>query len=146
MNMRKYDQSFIERFNHVLNGVNETVVEYRASSPWLVDQDVIEVYKTLAATMKTLASGIYYETLPDGSVRLGLFRALKTLFEQLMQPDIASEHPILKASEAVEVLEFLGFAAGVNTSVRPRSRRYLDWISETFGYAQPDQSSRLILP
>jgi hypothetical protein len=144
--MRQYDQGFIERFDHVLAGVNGTVSEYRASSPWLVDQDVIEVYKTLAATMKTLSSGIYYETLPDGSLRLGLYRVLKTLFERLMQPDAASAHAVLKASEAVEVLEFLVFAASMNTSVRPRSRRYLDWIAETFGYPQPQQSSGLIIP
>src|SRR5256885_10848746 len=41
---------------------------------------------------------------------------------------------ILTPSEAVEVLEFLNIAAQMNSSVRPRSRRYLDWISERFGH------------
>jgi len=121
------------------------VVEERLASPWLVDQDAIEVYKALSATMRTLASGIYYESLPGGAVRLSLFRRLKELLDTLMQPD-TSEHRVLKVSEAIDILEFLTFAAQLNSSIRPRSRRYLDWICERFGYAQPQQSSGLILP
>src|SRR5262245_37093363 len=144
--IRKYDNSFINRYHHVLDVINKTVVEERMSSPWLVDNDVVEVYKALAATMKTLSSGIYYESLPEGPVRLSLFRRLKDAFDVLMKPDPASEHPLLKASEAVDVLDCATFAVQMNSSTRPRSRRYLDWISETFGYPQPQQSSGLILP
>jgi len=53
---------------------------------------------------------------------------------------------LLKASEAVDVMDFLTFAAQMNSSARPRSRQYLDWLCETFGYPQPQQSSGLILP
>src|SRR5262249_55573012 len=116
--IQKYDNSFIERYNHVLTPINGTVVEGRLSSPWLVDNDVIEVYKALAMTMRTLSSGIYYESLPEGSVRLALFRRLKDVFDQLMKPEAASQHPILKASEAVEVLDFLVFVAQMNSSIR----------------------------
>jgi hypothetical protein len=72
---------------------------------------------------------------------------LKAVIEELMKPDSApTAHPILKASEAVAVLDFVTFAAQMNSSIRPRSRRYLDWLSETFGYPQPQQSSGLIIP
>ena len=144
--IRKYDNNFITRFHYVLSTINRTVIDERAESRWLVDNDVIEVYKSLAATMRTLSSGIYYESLPEGTVRLSLFRRLKGSFDELMKPDPAGEHPVLKASEAVEVLDFVTFAAQMNSSVRPRTRRYLDWIAETFGYPQPEQSSGLIIP
>jgi hypothetical protein len=144
--LRRYDNSFIERHNHVLNAINTGIVEERMASPWLVDKDVIEVFKALAATLRTLSSGIYYETLPEGTVRLSLFRRLKTVMDELMKPDGAGAHPILKASEAVDVLDFVTFAAQMNSSIRPRSRRYLDWLSETFGFPQPQQSSGLIIP
>src|SRR6185436_16790648 len=52
--IRKYDNSFVQRFNFVLMTVNQAVLEERLSSSWLVDRDVIEVYKALAATMRTL--------------------------------------------------------------------------------------------
>jgi hypothetical protein len=144
--IRKYGDDFIHRFQHVLEAVNRSVIEERLASPWLVDKDVIEVYKALAATMRTLSSGIYYETLPEGPVRLALFRRLKAVFDGLMSPDPRADHPILKSSEAVDVLDFVTVAAEMNSNVRPRCRRYLDWISETFGYPQPQQSSGLILP
>ena len=123
------------------------VAEERPNSPWLVDNDVIEVYKALVATMKTLSSGIYYETLPDGAVRISLFRRLKALFDELMQTDPGEKRSILKVSEAIDVLDFLTVAAEANSSVRPRSRRYIDWISEMFSRNAPAQpSSGLIIP
>jgi len=144
--VNKYDESFVQRHNAILMAVNDCVVEERAASPWLVDQDVIEAYKALTATMKTLASGIYYESLPESNVRLSLFRRLKTMLEQRMAPETTTGEPVLKVSEAIDILDFLTFAAQANSSVRPRSRRYLDWICETFGYPQPQHSSGLIIP
>jgi hypothetical protein len=144
--MRKYDETFLERFNHVLNVVNETVVQERLTSTWLVDNDVLEVLKAMRATMNTLSSGIYYETLPEGQVRLSLFRRLKDAFDQLMKPDPSNEHSVLRASEAVEVLEFMTLVAQLNCGDRPRSRRYLDWMAEQFGYPLPHESSGLIIP
>jgi hypothetical protein len=145
--VRKFDSGFVEKYHPVLNLVSGAVVEERLVSPWLVDNDVIEVYKALSATMKTLSSGIYYESLPDGPVRLSLFRRLKELFDQLMQPDAKTDRRILKVTESVDVLDFLSFAAQMNSSVRPKSRRYLDWLSEMAGQAPaPGQSSGLILP
>src|SRR5499426_1227479 len=85
--IRKYDDNFVQRFQYVLESVNRSVIEERLASPWLVDKDVIEVYKALGATMRTLSSGIYYETLPEGHVRLALFRRLKEAFDELMKPD-----------------------------------------------------------
>lgn len=145
--IQKYDNSFIERYQHVLVVVNGNVAEERLASPWLVDSDVIEAYKALATTMRTLSSGIYYESLPAGPIRISLFRRLKDAFDELMKPNPTGEHPTLKASEAIEVLDFVTFAAQMNTSIRPRSRRYLDWMAETFGYPQPpQQQSGLIIP
>jgi hypothetical protein len=144
--VQKYDQHFVDLYQPVLSLVNEAVVEERLSSPWLVDLDVIEVYKSLAATMRTLSSGIYYETLPDGLLRVSLFRRLKTLFDELMAPAQTADRRTIKVSEAIDVLDFLTFAAQVNSSIRPRSRRYLDWICDTFGYRQPQHSSGLIVP
>jgi hypothetical protein len=146
MKIRRYDNSFIERHNHVLSAVSAAVAEAWVESPWLVDIDVIEVYKALAATMRTLSSGIYYETLPEGTVRIALFRRLKDVFDEQMKPNPANDHPTLRASEAVDVLHFLTYVAQMNSSVRPRSRRYLDWICETFDLPQPRQSSGLIIP
>src|SRR5436190_10421780 len=103
--VRRFDDSFVYRYNDALNALSRSVAEERMTSPWLVDNDVIEVYKALSATMKTLSSGIYYESLPEGPVRLSLFRRVKTIADALMQPDPGVERPILKVSEAIDVLD-----------------------------------------
>jgi hypothetical protein len=112
----------------------------------LVDSDVIAVFTSLKSTMKTLASGIYYESLPEGPVRLSLFRRLKALLDELMEPDPSGMRPILKVTEAVDVVDFLTIAAQANSSIRPKSRRYLDWILEKFGDGLQRQSSGIIIP
>jgi len=144
--MYKYDQLFLREFSPVLDAISRSVVEERLSSPWLVDRDVIEVYKCLHATMKTLSSGIYYESLPDTPLRIALFRRLKAVLDELMDPRFAADRGVLKASEALDVLNFLTFTAQMNSSVRPKGRRYLDWLAGLSGVSPAEHSSGLILP
>ena len=144
---QKYDDEFVQRYSPVLSTLAMVVVEERSNSPWLVDNDVIEVYKALNTTMKTLSSGIYYETVPEGAVRVALFKGLKSALDEMMQPNPHSNVPTLKVSEAVDVLDFLLIAAEGNASIRPKSRRYLELLSQLAGPARPsDRSSGLILP
>jgi hypothetical protein len=143
---KNFNEAFLEDYGPVLELLSRETAEERVSSPWLVDVDVIEVYKALHATMKTLSSGIYYETLPDGPARLSLYRKLKTALDTLMTPN--PEHGrTLRTSEVLEILDFLQLAAAANTSGRPRSRQYLDWLSQMSGIDQPAaESRRLIIP
>src|SRR2546425_754335 len=142
-----YDETFVERYHQVLDVLSCSVVEEHMNSKWLVDSDVLEVYKRLNTTMKTLSSGIYYESLPDSPVRLSLYRRLKALLDEVMESDPSGVRATLKVSEAINVLEFLTLVAQANSSVRPKSRRYLDWLAERFsGLSQTPQSSGIILP
>lgn len=121
-------------------------MEERLAAPWLVDADVADVFRALSATMKTLSSGIYYETLPETPARHGLFKKLKAMLDAMMAPS-DSQQRALRVSETLEVLDFLQLSLAANTSGRPRSRQYLDWITGMSGLAAPSvESSRLILP
>lgn len=144
--VHNYDARFMERYNLILDSLTRATVEEHLASRELVDNDVVETLKALAATMKTLSSGIYYESLPNGVARLSLFRRLKTLLDELMQPDPSAARSVLKVTEAVDVLDFLTIVAQANSSIRPKSRRYLDWITERFGDGLQTQSSGIILP
>jgi hypothetical protein len=146
--VHKYDREFRYRYGPILDAISQAVVEERFQSAWLVDNDVVEVYQALRTTMKTLSSGIYYESLPDGPVRISLFRRLKDLLDQLMQPQESNRTSSLKVSEVLDILDFMTLAAQINSSVRPKSRRYLDWLSGMAApeRSQPSQSSGLILP
>jgi len=145
--VHNYDERFIERYHQVLDALTAAVVEEHMNSKWLVDNDVIEVYRLLRTTMKTLSSGIYYESLPDNPIRLSLYRRLKSLLDEIMEPDPGGARMTLKVSEAIDVLDFLTLVAQANSSIRPKSRRYLDWVAQRFsGLSQASQSSGIILP
>lgn len=143
---RSFRHDFLKEYGPILNVLGKAVAEERLLAPWLVDRDVEDVYKALEATMRTLSSGIYYETLPEGAVRLSLFRKLKTILDHLMAPTDSPER-MLRISEVLDLLNFLQLSLAANSSGRPRSRQYLDWLSEASGLAAPPtESSRLILP
>jgi len=142
-----FQNDVLYRLTSVLDAISREVVVARRQLEWMVDTDVINVYKALTATMKTLASGIYYESIPELPVQQALFRHLKALLDQLMQPQNVEERA-LKVSEAIEALEFLTLTAQMNSSIRPKSRRYLDWLSEVAADRMPahESPSGLILP
>jgi hypothetical protein len=143
----QFGPDFVAQHHVLLDILTVAVIEERTNSAWLVDNDVIEVLKALRATLKTLSSGIYYETMPEGPIRQALFRRLKEIFDQLMQAEPAADRHVLKVSEAMDVVDFLTLVALANSSIRPKSRRYLDWIAERFGSRmQAQQPSGLIIP
>ena len=136
---------FVQQYGHILAAVGQAVTEERRTSNWLVDADVAEVYKALGATLKTLASGIYYESLPDGAIRQSLFRRLKSMLDSLMES--SDSRKALRISEVLSILDFLALTVALNSSGRPKSRQYLDWIAAASGAASPaTEPSRLIIP
>jgi hypothetical protein len=144
----QFNDEFFLTFAPIIDAVLSAVVAERKESQWLVDNDLIEVLKALTATFKTLSSGIYYESLPDKPIRQALFRRIKSLFDQLMQPSERIDEPSLKVSETLDILDFITLAAQANSSIRPKSRKYLDFLASM---ARPERaaepsSSGLILP
>ncbi|HET9217782.1 MAG TPA: hypothetical protein VFR18_12430 [Terriglobia bacterium] len=143
---RSVRPNFMTEYGPVLALLGRAVAEERYGSPWLVDPDVADVYRALFATIKTLSSGIYYETLPEGSAKVALFRKLKAILDNLISPS-DPQHRALRLSEVQEILDFLILLVAANSSGRPRSRQYLDWLSAMSGVpAPPTESSRLIIP
>ena len=143
---RSFRPNFLSEYGPVLEIFGRAIAQERQQSPWIVDQDVMEVCRALNATMKTLSSGIHYETLPEGPARIALFRALKTILDTVMSPS-GPQQRALRVSEALEILDFLFLAVAAKSSGRPRSRQYLDWLSATFELASPPpESGRLIIP
>src|SRR5215472_15144929 len=122
--VRQLDARFLEQFHPLLDLLTLAIAEERQCSPWLVDNDAIEVLKALKTTLNTLSSGIYYESLPEGLIRQALFRRLKEVFDQLMEVDPTADRRVLKVSEATEMIDFMILVALANSSVRPKSRRY----------------------
>ena len=85
--------------------------------------------------------------MPEGPIRQALFRRLKDIVDQLMEVDPTRERRVLKVSEATDMIDFMTIVALANSSVRPKSRRYLDWVAERFeDRMKPEPSTGLIIP
>jgi len=144
--VQSFGEVFVRQYGHILAVIGQAVTDERRTNTWLVDSDVADVYKALAATMKTLASGIYYESVPEGSVRLSLFRRLKSILDGLMEASDLPSGP-LRVPEISNILDFLMLTVALNSSGRPKSRQYLDWIAAASGAVSPaTEPSRLIIP
>jgi hypothetical protein len=143
--VRGLGQNFPSQNREILSSLTIAIAEERQESPWLVDTDVIETWKALYATTRTLSAGIYYETLPEGTFRIALYRRLKAVLDAAMNP--SPDTPALKVSDALRVIDFLTYIAIVNANNRPRSRQYLDEVSEVAQRSAPaSQASGLIVP
>ncbi len=142
----QFNQQSLYRNTPVINAVVQTILEERLRDSSIVDQDVRTALIALKATMKTLSSGIHYETLPEGNVAaVGLYRQLKSVLEQLMQPQ-GPKRDALRVSEIPELLDFLLVTAESRSSGRPRSRQYLEWLSSVAAESPPEEAGRIIVP
>lgn len=145
--VQRFDKSFTYRHTPVLNSVFLAICEERAVAPWLLDTDVIEVFKDLVKTMKTLSSGIYYESLPESVIQVSLFHRLKHLIDGFLQPQPQGLEQSLKVSDVIDVLTFLTYVATVNSNSRPRSRQYLDLLNSMAEQTAPEKrAGNLIVP
>jgi len=142
----QFSQQFVYRHAGAISALSQAIVEERDVLPALVDADVRKALEALRATLRTLEAGLYYETRPESDpLALSLYRRMKSVLDELMRPGTGL--PALKVSEAATVLEFLISTHEFHSGERPRSRRYLDWLSTAMPRdARKEETGRLILP
>lgn len=145
--LHKFNDAFLREYSGILDLLSRAVATEYLNSQWLLDNDVIEVFKALTATLKTLSSGIHFDYQPDGPVRQSLFRNVKVLLDELMHPQEAADRRAMKVAEAIEITEFLTFAAQIHSNARPKSRQYLHWLESMATQARvAEQPAGLIIP
>ena len=143
---RRFDERFFYQNAPLIATFAESVLEERADTPSMVDGDASDAFAALVATLKTLSTGLYYETLPEGLVATALFRRMKSLLDDLMEPPLEPDRRALRVSEAQEVLDFMIQTSDFHSNGRPKSRQYLDWLRTMVPEAAEQDQSRLIVP
>ena len=124
----------------------QSVLAERSENPSLLDSDVRAAFEALQATMKTLKAGIHYETLPEGSAgAMGLYRRVQPLIDLMMKPQGVA-YDALRAGDVPEVFDFIIVSVDLHSGGRPKSRRYLDWLSSVAPVPAADNPDSLILP
>jgi hypothetical protein len=126
-----------------------TIAKFCAAHRDATDSDVLASVQAFAETTRTLMTGIYYETQPDGLVRRELYAALTTFVTELKQKTAEQgRSAALKDSDIFYLSVFLYRMGLLRTNGRPRSRRYVEFLRKQFPESQElkREESRIIMP
>jgi len=124
------------------------VAKFASGQPSAADPDVLAAFTALAATYKTLESGLLYERVPDIPVQRELYQALAATLEEVRRKAAESGGPAIKVSAIFHVLVFLYRMGLLRSNGRPRSRRFVEFLRGQFPQAQELQREepRIIVP
>ena len=146
-------KNFVYEREPLIVGLSFGVVKVARADCSLNDRDAIAAITALAKKYQTLTgSGLYYETAVTSVPQQAIIAELEKMivrYRELEQKHLG--YATLKDSEALEALVFLVRMAHGRTSGRPKSRAFLDFLSEQFpeksGVVAPAEAgSRLIVP
>lgn len=142
------DDNFLAEHEGFIGLISYQLVRYCLENPKTTDRDLEGAIEKMIRTYETLSSGIYYESLPEESAQIGVFRALKTFFEEYeKKAREQGQMAGLKESDVIRSLVFLAKIAAVHDNRRPRSRAFIDFLRQTFPTAgAKKEEPRLIVP
>ncbi|MDE3169437.1 MAG: hypothetical protein KGL75_04765 [Acidobacteriota bacterium] len=133
----------------VVGGIAATVLNLQREHRDMRDSDAIAAVEALAETYRTLGTGIYYERPPELPVALSLYSAIGHFLQEFRKSESARAGFVtLKDSDMFHILIFLLRLAKQETTSRPRSQAFLDFLRQRFPLpAQPEREApRIIVP
>ncbi|MBI3935125.1 MAG: hypothetical protein HY316_10580 [Acidobacteria bacterium] len=144
---------FLHEQEQMIGAISVRLLRHHIENPRVTDQEILEGLEKLIQTYQTQQSGIYYDSLPEGGPAVGVYREIKTFFEEIekqahQQGTIAPGFTAIKEGDVIRALVFLYRLATVHFNHRPRGRAFLSFLRETFplAIAAPREESRLIIP
>ncbi len=145
----KIPQDLVHTHQQFMAALAFSIAKFCAAQPATTDTDVLAAIQALAATYKTLRSGLIYEKPPDAPLPRELYAALVVFLDEVKkQRAERASSASLKDSEVFYLLVFLYRMGLLRTNGRPRSRRYIEFLRNQFPQA-PElkrEESRIIVP
>lgn len=112
--------------------------------PGVLDSDLFSATDSLVRTLETLASGLYYESLPGTPFPLALFRALQQRITEIRSQEGA---PVIKDEDVLKCLVFVARLGRARGNGRPKARAFLDFLRRQFPEVAAQKTpGGLILP
>jgi hypothetical protein len=143
-------ERFVEEHEELLTFIGNVVVGSALETPGAVDYDVREALDGLIRTYRTLASGVYYETVPPNPLAANVYRAAQNAvaaFRQREQQELGMSRT--RDADILGVLVFLQRIELDRNNGRQRGRAFLDSLHAFYserGGSPPPEASSLILP
>jgi hypothetical protein len=143
-------EEFLARNEDLLVFLGQTIHSAAVETPGTVDFDVREGLEGLTRTYRTMASGIYYESVPPNPLAANVFRAVQQglpgFREQQHQRSGVTR---TRDADVLGVLVFLERIEKDQNNGRRRGRAFLDSLRNFFppqGEAPHESPPSLILP
>lgn len=142
---RLWEDEFILNHTGIFLEMWESIHDIRERYPEIVDADLQAALESLIQTYQTLDKGIYYETLPLGTVPKEIYVALKSVFHPQERD---AELSRLKTGTILDCLNFHKEMGQGVALPRPKSRVFLDQIEKMYRSttANPVEKPRIFLP
>ena len=145
------EETFLYQHEDLLLGLSFALAKSAKANRELMDQDLIAALAALGKTYQTLAqSGLHYEAAAPNPVQQIVVGEMKKMLEEFRQ--LEQQHrgqSSLRDSDVLKGLVFLTRMAHGRTSGRPKSRAYIDFLSQQFPEKSPTDTapaSSLIIP
>jgi hypothetical protein len=147
-------ERFLRDYEQVIGGISLRLIRHHLANPAVTDNEVLAGFEKLIQTYQTQQSGIYYDSVPESAIAAGVFREIKSFFEEIekkahQQGAVGPGFTALKDGDVIRALVFLYRLATVHHNRRPRGRAFLSFLRQTFpeaATAAAREESRLIIP
>ena len=124
----KYElhDNFLYHHDAFIGMIATTMLKRALELPAVQDSDFREAIDSLIRTRETLASGLVYESIPQGPVPEALFRTVQQLLEETAAKVQVKDPEILKC------LVFLARLAAARDNKRSRCRAFFGFLHKQF--------------
>jgi hypothetical protein len=118
--------NFLYHHDAFIGMIATTLLKRALELPAVQDSDLREALDGLIRTRETLASGLYYESIPPAPVPEALFRTVQQFLEE------TAAKLQVKEPEIVKCLVFLTRLAAARNNGRSRCRAFLGFLRKQF--------------
>jgi hypothetical protein len=118
--------NFLYHHDAFIGMIATTMLKRALELPAVQDSDLREALDGLIRTRETLASGLYYESIPQAPVPEALFRTAQQFLEET-----APKVPV-KEPEILKCLVFLARLAAARDNRRSRCRAFVGFLRKQF--------------
>jgi len=142
-------EEVLHTHQQLLGALAFQTAKFAGAEPAAADPDVTLALAALAATYKTLQSGLLYEKIPDIPVQRNLYLALSAFLNEIKQKAAEKgQSAALKDAAIFQVIVFLYRMGLLRSNGRPRSRRFIEFLRGQFPQAQEQkrEEPRIIIP
>jgi len=142
-------QDILYTHQQLMSALAFQIAKFAKAQQSTADPDVLLALAALAATYKTLQSGLLYERVPEIPVQRDLYLALSQSLNEIKQKAAESgSSGAFKDAAIFHVIIFLYRMGLLRSNPRPRSRRFIEFLRGQFPQAEElkGEERRIIVP